>query len=431
MEKIKFAHIADCHLGGWRKESLNALGYAALRKAIDKIIENNIDFVIISGDLYDNSNPKVDVVDVATEQLKRLYDEGIPVYGIMGSHDFSPSGRSMIRPLKSAEFFHDLFRGKYIDDKLILRFTQDEKTNVKLTGIRARKRALEIEEYRDLDKKSLEEEPGPKIFVLHTMVEELKPKEYKRIKHGPKSLLPNGFIYYAGGHLHKTVPVELRLEDSISIKKQDELIKKIIYPGCLFPNNFLELEKLRNGGFCIVEYDSSTENINVQFQKILIKEVLPLNIDANNKSIQKVRQLINDEINAKNIEDKIITMRIMGQLASGKAYELNVGEITQSVKEKGAYEVLINKAQLLSPEYKSIRTNPTETMEKMQSRLIHEHSQNFELDNLSKNEIEEKTYKIIEALGEAQKPEERKGDYNEAMLDSFYKIMNIKREEDT
>ena len=104
--KIKFAHVSDCHLGGWRKESLTKLGCQAFTQMIDKIIEEKVDFVIISGDLYDVSNPRVEIVDHATKELKRLYDEGIPVYGIMGSHDFSPSQKSMLRPMISAGFFN-------------------------------------------------------------------------------------------------------------------------------------------------------------------------------------------------------------------------------------------------------------------------------------------------------------------------------------
>ncbi|MEJ2296477.1 MAG: DNA repair exonuclease, partial [Candidatus Lokiarchaeota archaeon] len=96
--KIKFAHLSDCHLGAWRNENLNQVGYKAFEKAIDVIIEENVDFIIISGDLYDVSNPKVEVVDLSVRELKRLKDKGIPVYGIMGSHDFSPSNKSMIRP---------------------------------------------------------------------------------------------------------------------------------------------------------------------------------------------------------------------------------------------------------------------------------------------------------------------------------------------
>jgi DNA repair exonuclease SbcCD nuclease subunit len=95
--RVKFAHLSDVHLGAWRNDNLNQVGYKVFTKAIETFIEEKVDFVVISGDLYDISNPKVDVVDLATKNFKKLADHGIPIYGIMGSHDFSPSDKSMIR----------------------------------------------------------------------------------------------------------------------------------------------------------------------------------------------------------------------------------------------------------------------------------------------------------------------------------------------
>ncbi|KKL56216.1 hypothetical protein LCGC14_2247600, partial [marine sediment metagenome] len=136
---VKFAHLADCHLGAWRNEILNQMGYDAFKQAINKILEEEVDFIIISGDLFDISNPKVDVVDLAVKELKKLQDKNIPVYGIMGSHDFSPSDNSMIRPLISAGLFIDVSKGEIVDEKkLKLHFIQDSKTKIKLTGLRAR-----------------------------------------------------------------------------------------------------------------------------------------------------------------------------------------------------------------------------------------------------------------------------------------------------
>ena len=60
--KVKFAHISDVHLGAWRDERLNELGYKAFEKTVNNVIDEEVDFVIISGDLYDVSNPKVEVL---------------------------------------------------------------------------------------------------------------------------------------------------------------------------------------------------------------------------------------------------------------------------------------------------------------------------------------------------------------------------------
>lgn len=428
---VKFAHLADCHLGAWRNENLNQIGYDAFERAIDIIIEEKVDFVIISGDLYDVSNPKVDVIDVSVRELKKLQDNGIPVYGIMGSHDFSPSGKSMIRPLITARLFIDISKGKNTDNnKLELIFTQDSKTNVKLTGLRARKRSLEIEDYQRLDLNSLENEKGVKIFVLHTLLSELKPIEFKDMESAPKSLLPQGFAYYAGGHLHKTVPEKLRATDSFL--KVDQKTK-IIYPGSLSPVNSRELEQYQSGGFCLIsgeiDIESQKSDLDIKFIPIKIKEVVSLLIDCNNKSIAQVKELLEKKIEkSTDLEDKIITIRIFGTLSSGKTYELKTNEIIQKLKEKGAYEVKINKSALASKEYKHISVVVGKTKEEIENSLIHEHSQKIKIKDIDKEDMENKIHELLSILGKEREEGTKVKEYDEELIDNFKEIFQLEEE---
>lgn len=429
--KVKFAHLADCHLGAWRNENLNQIGYDAFEQAIDKIIEEKVDFVIISGDLYDVSNPKVDVIDLSVRELKRLQDNGIPVYGIMGSHDFSPSGKSMIRPLITARLFIDISKGKTTDNnKLELIFTQDSKTNIKLTGLRARKRSLEIEDYQRLDLNSLENEKGVKIFVLHTLLSELKPIEFKDMESAPKSLLPQGFAYYAGGHLHKTVPEKLRATNSFL--KVDQKTK-IIYPGSLSPINFRELEQYQFGGFCLIsgeiDIESQKSDLEIKFIPIKIKEVISLLIDCNNKLIAQVQELLEEKIEkSADLEDKIITIRIFGTLSSGKTYELKSTEFIQKLKGKGAYEVLINKSAFASKEYKHISVVVGKTNEEIEISLIHEHSQKVKIKNINRKDMENKIHELLSILGKERDEGTKVKEYDEGLIEDFEKIFQLEEE---
>jgi len=427
MKNIKFAHLSDIHLGAWRNESLNKLGYKAFKKAIDKIISENIDFVIISGDLYDVSNPKVDVVDVATRNLKKLQKNQIPVYGIMGSHDFSPSKKSMIRPLKSAELFIDVFDGTITEDnKLKLFFTQDPKSKIKFTGLRARKRSLEIEDYKILDTTSLENESGLKIFILHTMLSELKPKEFSKMESTAKSFLPKNFLYYAGGHIHKTIPQKLREGNSIRIENQN----KFIYPGCLSPANFREVESFKYGGFCIVSGDIDTDNqkanLSVKYVPIKVKDVLTLSLDCNNKSISEVQSLINKTISEQKITDKIVTVRIFGELRSGKTYEIRSNKIISQLKDKGAYEVLINKLGLTSKEYTSVSVKTGKTNEEIEKDLIKEHAAQTNFKNLTKKDLINNIHRLFEAMGKEREENSKVKDYETNLIEEFEKIFNLK-----
>lgn len=427
--KVKFAHISDVHLGAWRNERINELGYKAFQKTVDKIIDEQVDFVIVSGDLYDVSNPKVEVIDLATQELKKLKDHEIPVYGIMGSHDFSPSNKSMIRPLVTAGLFIDVSKGDIDEEgKLKLKFFQDEKTTIKLTGLRARKRSLEIEDYHDLDRKSLETENGPKIFILHTMLSELKPKEFKHMESAPKSLLPLNFDYYAGGHLHKVLPRELKEED-ITIKISPK--NNIIYPGCIFPTDFRELERMKNGGFCIVSgnINNAVLDLKVSYNPIKVIDVEDISLDCTNKSVTDVIDQLKIEIRKRVIQDKIVTIRIYGTLSSGKAYEIKINEIIETFKENGAYEVLINKNALTSMEYQSISVSTGISNEEIESTLIKEHITKFKVGNIPTSKRELKIFQLLNTLGTERQVGTKVMSYNKSIIQEFLIIFEFQKQE--
>ncbi|MFX1497168.1 MAG: exonuclease SbcCD subunit D [Promethearchaeota archaeon] len=422
--KVKFAHLSDCHLGAWRNERLNVLGYKAFEEATSIIIKEKVDFVIISGDLFDVSNPKVDVIDLAVRELKKLKDNDIPVYGIMGSHDYSPSNKSMIRPLITAGLFINVFDGKAFDDKLKLFFTQDPKTKIKLTGLRARKRSLEIEDYERLDKQNLENEPGIKIFVFHTMLNELKPIEFKQMESTPKSGLPKNFHYYAGGHLHKTVPHKLRENDNI-IKISDK--NNIVYPGALSLTDFREIEKYKYGGFCIIsgEIDHDVCNFNVRFIPLKIKEVITLDLNCENKTSLQVQNILKEKLETLNVQDKIVTLRIHGALSSGKSYEVKTNSFIRYLRQKGAYEILINKFSLSSKEYTSIKVPTGKTNEEIEEVFIHEHAQTTNIKNIRKKDLENRIHQLLTAIGEEREEGMKVKDYNELLITNFKRIFQI------
>ena len=139
---MKFAHLADCHIGSWRDPKLRDISTKAFTKAIDTCIENIVDFILISGDLFNTYLPSIDRLKSAVIKLKQLKDKNIPVYIIAGSHDFSPSGRTMLDVLESAGLLKNVVKGEVIDNKLKLNFTIDKKTNTKIAGMLGKKVSL-------------------------------------------------------------------------------------------------------------------------------------------------------------------------------------------------------------------------------------------------------------------------------------------------
>ena len=148
---MKFAHLADIHIGAWRDPALKSLGLEAFKRAIHIILEKEVDFVLLAGDLFNTSMPSIDHLKLAVILLKRLKKAGIPVYAIPGSHDYSPSGRTILDVLEEAELLGNVMKGQVIDKKLKMRFRIDKKTVAKITGVRGKKGSLENFKKRRFD----------------------------------------------------------------------------------------------------------------------------------------------------------------------------------------------------------------------------------------------------------------------------------------
>src|SRR3989338_890452 len=227
---VKFAHLADVHLGGWSEPKMTELNDATFAKAIDICIQEAVDFVIVAGDLFNTSFPGVERLKTAIEKFRLLQKQGIRVYYIAGSHDFSPSGKTMLDVIEKAGLGVNVARGMVNGaGELKLHFTQDLPTGVKITGMVGKKGMLDTQYYEVLERESLEREPGFKIFCLHTALTELKPEGYEEMDAAPLSLLPKGFNYYAAGHVH------------VRQVRDFPDYGKVVFPGPLFPNNFKEL----------------------------------------------------------------------------------------------------------------------------------------------------------------------------------------------
>src|SRR3989344_3417441 len=139
---MKFAHLADCHIGGWRDEKLRNLGLEAFKKAVDICVAKKIDFILISGDLFDTALPSTDMLKEVFGLFKGLKDNKIPVYIIAGSHDFSPSGKTMLEVLEKAGLCIYILP----DSNLVL-----DKSGAKIAGVYGLKGGLEKEAFASLN----------------------------------------------------------------------------------------------------------------------------------------------------------------------------------------------------------------------------------------------------------------------------------------
>jgi len=401
---MKFAHMADCHIGSWRDPKLKDLSTNAFLKAIDMSIEKQVNFILISGDLFNTSLPSIDKLKQVVLKLKLLCDKNIPVYIIPGSHDFSPSGKTMLDVLENAGLCINVVKGKVTDDKkLQLQFTIDNKTQTKITGILGRKGMLERKYYEDLDRESLQNHDGFKIFMFHTSLTELKPKELEKMSSHPISLLPTGFDYYAGGHVHIVGDFNVGM------------YKHVVYPGPLFPNSFSELEKLKHGGFYI--YDDG----DVDFIPLNIFNVESFVFDCNHKDPKQVEYDVFEEIKSKEFLNTIIALRFKGVLKSGKISDIDFKTIIDRFYEKGSYFVMKNTSKLSTKEFDEIKIDTKDT-EDLEDSLINEHLGQIDCEDVSEEEF---VKNLMQVLSSEKMDGERIADYESKIKNEIGLVLGV------
>ncbi len=347
---MKFAHIADCHLGSWRQPQLRFLNLEAFRKTIDKCIEEKVDFILIVGDLFDMAVPSIDILKATAEKLRELKEKNISCYVIPGSHDYSFSGKNIISVFNKAGLCIDLSdKEEVIQEK--------ENTNLLLYGIAGKKGGLEqqeIIELKDYFKKLREkisvlkkEKNIYSILLLHTTILELLPQSlYNQMKKfGTLSIkdLPSGFDYYALGHIHQNNIFDI---DG----------KTLAYTGSLFPNNFSELEKQHTANFFIIEKDDNEKDKRITKQNIKkislnLKNIINLAINADHETPSSLKEKILKEFKKHNLKNAIVTLRITGILKEGKPSEIDFISLEEKAGQLGAYHILRNTSQLGSKEF--------------------------------------------------------------------------------
>jgi len=314
---VRFAHISDVHLGGWKQQPLQELNFQSFKKAVDICIEKKLDFVLISGDLFDSAYPSIEILKETFSEFKRLKESRIPCFIIAGSHDYSISGKTFLDVLEKAGFCKNVMNIEDDKEEIILNPTIYQ--GVAIYGYPGKKSGLEIPELRKI---KLNDSPGMfKIFMLHTTID--KAKGTLPIDAIETDLLPKA-DYYALGHLHI-----------------DFQYKNFVYPGPIFPNNFQELEDLQHGSFYIV--DTELEN-SLQKTELKIKDVVLIDIEVKN-ALDATEQIIS-EIEKKDVEDKIILLRIKGELEIGNNLDIKFSKIEGIASRKKAYFLLKNTHEL-------------------------------------------------------------------------------------
>jgi len=236
--------------------------------------------------------------------------------------------------------------------------------------------------------------------MLHTTIDEVKgdlPIDSINLAKMPPA------DYYALGHIH------INFEKEINGKPA-------IYSGPLFPNNFAELEKLKRGGFFIVE------NEKPEWHPIQIYNVHSIHLDCHHKTPEQIKHDLIKEIKDQEFNETIVTIRLQGTLEAGKPSDIDWKEIFTMLYDKAAYYVMKSTTKLVTKEFEEIKieTKPTEQLE---NDLIKEHLQQMKIFDAKKEESLTKS--LIKILSQERLEGEKVIDFEKRIKKDIEKELNL------
>ena len=201
MELLSFVHVSDIHLGytQYNLEARREDFDKAFEEVVDKTIELKPDFMLIAGDIFHHARPSNTTLEAAIGNFSRLRKASIPVLVVDGSHDAAPNTitGTILNPLDAAGLLYYLPRH---EDAC----WRNEKAYV--YGIPNYRTRRKTEEQLPLFYEENKPSPDPElfnIFVFHMALDLPSVKPPQMEAEAPPELLPEGFNYYAGGHVHK------------------------------------------------------------------------------------------------------------------------------------------------------------------------------------------------------------------------------------
>lgn len=207
-----FSHISDTHLGftQYNSEERENDVYLAFDEAIDVSIKDHVSFVIFAGDIFHVPNPSGRAIVVLANALKRLKQNSIDSFFILGEHDIS-----RVRAIPVPYVYHNLDFSRYIGNGKSFIYR-----NILIAGFDKR-RKMECDTFeQDFIKIDAESKNhnGHRILVLHQGISEIN----KFAGELNATDLPKNFSYYAMGHLHEK-----------ELKNFSHLGGPLAYPGSI------------------------------------------------------------------------------------------------------------------------------------------------------------------------------------------------------
>ena len=368
---MKFSHISDTHLGliQYGLEEREQDIYDSFNQAIDISIQDKVDFVIFAGDIFHTPNPSGTAILQMANALKRLKENEIESFFVLGEHDIS-----RVRSTPIPYVYHNLEFSKYVGrgepvyykDVMIVGFDKIRKNE--MTGLE--EKFLRVESLAD-------EHKGHKILVLHQGITEVN----KFAGEVNSTDLPKNFTYYAMGHLHDKF-----------LKQYDHLKGPLAYPGSTEMTTSEGIKETEKGFFKV---DISDDEAKPEWIKLNTRPQISVKTEFEN--IDSAIKELNEKISGLE-KEPIIEIKIHGEnlerdVIEGKIADLVIKSLHFSWKifqNDDESSVLLNRPAQIDQELFKLAINSLKS-EKLAHFAINEL-----LPLLSTRQVDNATQVVVE-----------------------------------
>lgn len=311
---MKFVHMADMHfdIPFTVLNNRNKLGEQrrleqreAFKRIIDYIKENNIEYLFIAGDLYENEYIRKSTIDYINNLFREI--PNTKIYITPGNHDPYLKG-SMYKTIKWNDNVK-IFTNK-------VEMVENEDCNI--YGFGFNDFYCAVSEVQDI---VIENKEKLNILITHGTlnggtIEDMQYNPLNKAK-----LKQIGFDYVALGHIHKP--------DYNSEKNQ-----RIVYSGSPISMGFDEL-----GKHGVIVGELTKETIKLEFLPIDKKEFKEKEIDISD--LNNIEELI-EKLNSLNLDDGVYYKLI---LIGDKNFEININNLFKYINNENIIKIK-NKTEL-------------------------------------------------------------------------------------